>query len=160
MFELRPRPYDHPDVQQLTERAQAYYVEIYGGPDEDPLKAAEFVAPRGGFVVGYLDGAAVAMGGWTFTADDRGDRVAKIRRMFVDAAVRRHGLARKVLWHLETEAARHGATMIILATGQPQTAAIAFYRSHGYTDIAPFGYYADGDQVVCLGRELGAQPTS
>jgi ribosomal protein S18 acetylase RimI-like enzyme len=162
VFELRPRPYDHPDVQQLTERAQAYYVEIYGGPDEDPLKAAEFVAPRGGFVVGYLDGAAVAMGGWTFTADDRGDRVAKIRRMYVDASVRRQGLARAVLVHLEAEAARHGVTRIVLATGQPQVGAIGFYRGHGYTDIAPFGYYADSDQVVCLGKELGpgTQPTS
>ena len=162
MFELRPLSYDHPDAQELTERAQAYYVELYGGPDEDPLTAAEFAAPRGGFVVGYLDGAPVAMGGWSFTASDLGDRVAKIRRMYVDAAARRQGLARAVLGHLEAEAARHGTTMIILATGEPQLEAIAFYRRHGYTDIAPFGYYADGDQVVCLGKTLAPrlQPTS
>ena len=82
--------------------------------------------------------------------------------MYVDAAVRRQGLARAVLAHLETEAARHGVTMIILATGQPQVEAIGFYRSHGYTDVAPFGYYAGSDQVVCLGKELGSarQPTS
>ena len=162
VFALHPLSYDHPDAQALTERAQAYYVEVYGGRDDDPLTAAEFAEPQGGFVVGYLDGAAVAMGGWTFTADDRGDRVAKIRRMYVDAAVRRHGLARKVLGHLETEAARHGATMIILATGQPQVEAIGFYRSHGYLDVTPFGFYAGSDQVVCLGKRLTSdrQPTS
>ena len=78
-FELRPLSYDHPDAQELTERAQAYYVELYGGRDDDPLAAAEFEPPRGGFVVGYLDGAPVAMGGWSLTASDLGDRVAKIR---------------------------------------------------------------------------------
>ena len=162
MFELHPRSYDHPDAQQLTERAQAYYVELYGGRDDDPLTAAEFAEPHGGFVVGYRDGAPVAMGGWTHTAGDLGARVAKIRRMYVDAAVRRLGLAATVLEHLETAAARHGATRIILATGAPQLAAIGFYRRHGYTDIAPFGYYADADQVVCLGKDLVSQtqPTS
>ena len=117
MLELRPVSYDHPDAQELTERAQAYYVELYGGRDEDPLTAAEFERPRGGFVVGYLDGAPVAMGGWSLTASDLGDRVAKIRRMYVDATVRRQGLARAVLGHLETEAAGHGVTMIILRPG-------------------------------------------
>ena len=162
MFELRPVSYDHPDAQELTERAQAYYVELYGGRDDDPLTAAEFIRPHGGFVVGYLDGAPVAMGGWSLTASDLGDRVAKIRRMYVDAAARRQGMARAVLAHLETEAARHGVTMIILATGRPQVEAIGFYRSRGYTDVTPFGYYAGSDQVVCLGKQLGSdrQPTS
>ena len=162
MFALRPVSYDHPDAQELTERAQAYYIDLYGGRDDDPLTAAEFAAPRGGFVVGYLEGAPVAMGGWTLTAGDPGHQVAKIRRMYVDAAVRRQGLARAVLTHLETEAARHGVTMIILATGRPQVEAIGFYRSRGYTNVTPFGYYAGSDQVVCLGKELGpaAQPTS
>ena len=52
--------------------------------------------------------------------------------------------------------------MIILATGQPQVEAIGFYRSHGYVDLTPFGFYAGSDQVVCLGKMLGSdrQPTS
>lgn len=163
MFELRPVSYDHADAQELTERAQAYYVKVYGGRDDDPLTADEFAEPHGGFVVGYRDGAPVAMGGWTHTASHLGDRVAKIRRMYVDATVRRQGLAAAVLEHLETAAARHGVTMIILATGTPQLAAIDFYRKHGYTDIAPFGYYAGAYQVVCLGKDLlgsAPQPTS
>ena len=162
MFELRPLSYDHPDALELTERAQAYYVEIYGGRDDDPLTAAEFADPLGGFVVGYAAGVPVAMGGWTLTPGAPGELVAKLRRMYVDASVRRQGLARAVLVHLEAEAARHGVTRIVLATGQPQVGAIGFYRGHGYTDIAPFGYYADSDQVVCLGKELGpgTQPTS
>ena len=52
-------------------------------------------------------------------------------------------------------------TSMVLATGQPQQAALAFYRRHGYTDVPAFGYYAGSDQVVCLGKTLRAgQPTS
>ena len=161
MLELRPVPYDHPDAQELTERAQAYYVELYGGRDEDPMAPSEFAAPQGGFVVGYVDGAPLAMGGWTVTADGSGARVAKIRRMFVTPAARRKGLAAAVLARLESEAARAGVTSMILATGRPQRAALAFYRRHGYADIPAFGYYAGTDQVVCLGKTLPSpQPTS
>jgi hypothetical protein len=60
VLELRRLSYDHPDAQELTARAQTYYVELYGGPDDDPLTADELAAPHGGFVVGYLDGAPVA----------------------------------------------------------------------------------------------------
>lgn len=166
MFELRPVSYDDADAQALTDRAQQFYIQLYGGTDDDPLTAAEFSPPRGGFVVGYLDDQPVAMGGWSFTDHQLGHRVVKIRRMFVDAQVRRHGLAGVLLSRLEADAVRHGATAAVLATGQPQQAAIAFYRRCGYLDIAPFGYYSDSDHVVCLGKDLTAlgvsrgQPTS
>jgi GNAT superfamily N-acetyltransferase len=162
VFELRPLSYDHPDAEVLTERAQEYYVDIYGGRDEDPLAAAELTPPHGGFVLGYLDGEPVAMGGWVLVDGPEstrayGARVAQIRRMYVDAGLRRRGLATAVLAHLETDAARFGVTMIILATGQPQVEAISLYRRHGYRDIAPFGYYAGGDLVVCLGKDLSLE---
>lgn len=154
MFELRTQPYDHPDVQALTELAQDYYTQIYGEPDTDPLGAGDFTAPHGGFVIGYRDGTAVAMGGWLFTASDLGERVAQIRRMYVVPQLRRQGWAARVLTHLERDAADHGASMIILATGRPQVEAIAFYRSRGYGDAPAFGHYASSDQVVCLGRQV------
>ena len=117
VFELRPLSYDHPDAEVLTERAQEYYVDIYGGRDEDPLAAAELTPPHGGFVLGYLDGEPVAMGGWVLvdgpeSTSAYGARVAQIRRMYVDAGLRRRGLATAVLAHLETDAARFGVTMM------------------------------------------------
>jgi GNAT superfamily N-acetyltransferase len=166
VLELRPLSYDHPHAQLLTEQAQEYYVETYGGRDEDPLSDAELSPPGGGFVVGYLDDEPVAMGGWLFTSSPHSDRVAQIRRMFVEARRRRRGLAAAVLAHLEQDAAVHGATSMILATGRPQVEAIALYRRSGYVDIAPFGYYAGGELVVCLGKDLqppvagSGQPTS
>lgn len=64
-MELIPRPYGHPDVVALTLEVQAHYRRLYGGPgDESPAEVADFEAPKGHFVVGYLDGVPAAMGGW------------------------------------------------------------------------------------------------
>ena len=86
MLELRPTPLDHPDAAALVVLLQAHYLEIYGGHDDTPHAAAEFVPPEGYFVVGYVDGVAVACGGWRARDDDDpplrpGD--AEIKRMFV-----------------------------------------------------------------------------
>ena len=43
---------------------------------------------------------------------------------------------------------------MVLETGRPQIAAIAFYRASGYVDIEPFGFYAAEPDVVSLGKRL------
>ena len=47
-----------------------------------------------------------------------------------------------------------GADWMVLETGRPQIAAIAFYRANGYVDIEPFGFYAAEPDVVSLGKRL------
>jgi GNAT superfamily N-acetyltransferase len=156
-FELRPARYDSPDAMVLTEQAQLFYVELYGGPDETPFTVDEFAPPQGGFYVGYFDGRPVAMGGWRFSpviAPAGATRPAEIKRMFVRSDVRRQGLARRLLAALEATALDAGADWMILETGQPQVAAVALYRASGYVDIAPFGFYADQPSVVSLGKRL------
>ena len=156
-FEVRLVRYDSPDATALTEQAQLFYVELYGGPDETPLTANELAPPQGGFYVGYLGEWPVAMGGWRFSpviAPAGATRPAEIKRMFVRADVRQQGLARRLLAVLEAEAREAGADWMILETGRPQVAAIALYRRCGYVDIAPFGYYADKPSVVSLGKRL------
>jgi ribosomal protein S18 acetylase RimI-like enzyme len=150
-------PYDHRHVAALTEEVQAYYIEIYGAPDTTPVSPADFAPPLGGFFVGYLDGAPAAMGGWRFIeprAGVPGDRPAEIKRMYVVKAARGLGLARQMLRHLEVTAREAGADALALETGKIQPAAVRLYRSSGYTDIGRFGYYADKDDAVHLGKLL------
>jgi GNAT superfamily N-acetyltransferase len=159
LFDLRPVRYDSPDAMALTEQAQLFYVELYGGPDETPFTVDEFTPPQGRFYVGYLDEWPVAMGGWRFSrviAPVGATRPAEIKRMFVRADVREQGLASWLLAALEAEAREAGADWMILETGRPQVAAVALYRRCGYVDIAPFGYYADKPSVVSLGKRLGS----
>ena len=150
-------PYEHPDVATLEAAAQRFYVQIYGGPDDTPYATADFSPPRGAFFVGYLDGEAVAMGGWRFRTPGVprvARRPAEIRRMFVRDGVRGRGLGRLVLAALETSAAAAGADWLLLETGQPQVAAIGLYRSSGYVDVERFGYYAASETALNLGRPL------
>ena len=154
---LRPARYGGPDAVALTEQVQRFYVEIYGGPDSTPFTAEQFAPPRGGFLVGYLDGRPVAMGGWRFapyTAPAGADRAAEIKRMYVADEARGRGFGRVLLSALEDDARAAGADWMVLETGQPQIAAVGLYRGNGYGDIAPYGFYADQPEVVSLGKRL------
>jgi len=159
--ELIPRPYDHPDVVTLTLEVQAHYSELYGGPgDESFVKVADFEAPIGHFVVGYVDGVPVAMGGWRRLGDRPGlpsRNAAEIKRMYVAPAARGRGLSRMVLAELETSAQAAGLDWLVLETGRPQTSALGLYRSSGYTEVdgTPYGHYVGEPDVVHLGKPLG-----
>jgi GNAT superfamily N-acetyltransferase len=157
-FRLQQVPYEHPDVAALEQQAQQFYTQIYGSPDETPFATADFTPPHGAFFVGYLDGEAVAMGGWRFRTPGVprvARRPAEIRRMFVRKSVRGRGFARLVLAALEASAAAAGADWLLLETGQPQVAAVGLYRASGYVDVERFGYYADSETALNLGRQLG-----
>ena len=151
MLELRPARLDDPEVVAMIDEVQAWYVEIYGGRDDDPTDPEEFAPPRGRFLVGWQDGGAVAMGGWSRLP---GSTDAKIRRMYVRPQGRRSGFAAALLAELEASAKEAGATRTVLTTGTPQTAAIAFYRARGYTEVPSFGFYADSPTAVHLGKDL------
>ena len=142
--------YGHPDAAQLIAEVQQEYAARYGSQDASPADPAEFAAPHGRFVVGYLDGTPVACGGWHALGAD-----AEIRRMYVSHAARRRGFARAILAELERTALAAGHRRMILETGTVLPEAMALYRSAGYTDIAPFGYYADAPLSVHLGKRLG-----
>lgn len=152
---ISPVPYDHPDASAMTDAVQAYYHTLYGGPDSSPVDPTEFAPPNGRFFVGYLDGVAVAMGGWRWIEplDEMGAlRPVEIKRMYVDARTRGRGYARTLLAHLESTARSAGADAAVLATGQPQQDAIALYRSEGYVDVPRFGFFAPYADAVHLGR--------
>lgn len=155
---LRTVRYHHPDAAALTAAAQQFYTQIYGSPDHAPVDHGEFAPPQGIFLVGYLDGEPVSMGGWRFTKDAPPGvgRAVELKRMFVRADVRRAGLALQTLRALEDSAAAAGAEWLILEAGLPQVAALAFYRRAGYLDIPRYGFYADYPNSVSLGKQLSA----
>ena len=160
-MELIPRPYGHPDVVALTVEVQAHYRELYGGPgDQSAVEASDFEPPTGHFVVGYLDGVPVAMGGWRRLGDRPGlpsPRTAEIKRMYVAPSARGRGLSRIVLGELETSAQGAGLDWLVLETGRPQTSAIELYHSSGYAEVdgTPFGHYVGSPDAIHLGRSLG-----
>ncbi|MCX4744878.1 GNAT family N-acetyltransferase [Kitasatospora sp. NBC_01287] len=158
-MELRITGYDHPDAEKLTAAVQQEYVRRYGDMDLTEMRAEHFVDPQGIFVVGYLDGAPVACGGWR--VKDGGhphlrDGDAELKRMFVVPAARGRGLSRTLLRHLEELAGRAGRRRLVLETGTEQPEAVALYESEGYLPITKFGIYRDAPECICLGKELSA----
>jgi len=137
--------FEDPRVQRLVTQVQAYYVKIYGNPDESPVDPAEFAPPGGRFLLGTVDGGPVAMGGWRMRPDLTevlGARVAEVKRMFVLPTARRRGHASGLLAALEQSAAQAGAEIVVLETGTEQPDAIALYQRAGYSPTVRFGHYA------------------
>jgi len=153
---LRVERYDDPAPTQLIEAVQAEYVIRYGGPDEAVVDPDEFAPPRGAFLVGYLDGEPVAMGGWRLIDDPVSTDVvaAELKRMFVVAAQRRRGLSRQMLSALEDSARNAGVTRMILITGIKQPEAMELYTTSGYATIPDFGHYAGYPDARFYGKAL------
>ncbi len=155
-MELRTRTFDHPDARRLIAALHQEYVCRYGSDDATPMEVSEFVAPRGTFVVGYLDGAAIACGGWR--SHDPGPEFAEgdaeIKRMYVVPVARGRGLSRVLLAELERRAAAAGRRRLVLETGIRLPEAIGLYVSSGYSEIPRFGVYRDDPLSRCFGKLL------
>src|SRR5690242_17862229 len=110
---LTPAPYDDPVARELVARVQAEYTERYGGPDEAVVDPAEFLPPVGLFLVAEVDGVSAGCGAWRVNEPG----VVEIKRMYVEPAFRRLGLAQVLLDALEVSAARAGHRAAVLNSG-------------------------------------------
>lgn len=165
-WHIERRRLDHPDSLRLVTAVQQEYVLLYGGPDRSPMDPDHFEPPSGGFLVGYLAGEPVATAGWRRIERVAGQPPAavpaELKRMFVLPAHRGRGLSRRMLAAVEQDAAAHGTSHLVLETGSRQPAAIALYRSSGYTDVDGTGWaeYHREPGAVILGRPLTAGPVA
>jgi GNAT superfamily N-acetyltransferase len=154
-LEIRPTRFGAPVARSLLAEAMAELAARYDGPgDETPVDPGEFDPPEGGFVVAWLDGAAVGCAGWRSHGED--GTTAELKRMYVAPGARRHGVGRNLLRAVEESARDWGRTRLILECGALQPEAIALYESSGYERIEDFGHYRDEPMVRSFGRDLAA----
>jgi GNAT superfamily N-acetyltransferase len=154
---LRALPYDDPVAHDLVERVQQEYVARYGGRDEAVVDPAEFLPPRGLFLVAEVDGVAVGSGAWRAM----GAGLTEIKRVYVDPAHRRRGLADLIVDALERSAAQAGCRSVVLNTGARQPEALGLYARRGYGSVPGYGVYACAPGAVFLGKQLdGVAPSS
>jgi GNAT superfamily N-acetyltransferase len=147
---LRALPYDDPTAQYLVERVQQEYVQRYGGRDAAVVDPAEFLPPAGLFLVAEVDGVPAACGAWRTMPSG----VAEIKRVYVEPAFRRRGLAQVIVASLEAGAARAGYGAVVLNTGREQPEALALYHRLGYRAVPGYGVYACAPGAVFLGKPL------
>jgi GNAT superfamily N-acetyltransferase len=98
------------------------------------VESADLAPPTGIWVVAYLDGRPVGCGG--IQALD--SRTAEVRRIYLHASARGHGVGRAILGELERHARRLRYERVRLTTGDSQPEALRLFQSAGYLEIAPF----------------------
>ena len=117
------------------------------GPARD---AAMFDPPDGLFLVGRVDGRAVACGGVCRFDAARGE----LKRMYVVLGERGLGYGRRILEALEDGARGLGYVAIVLETGDRQGASLGLYASAGYVPIPCYGVYAERAISRCFEKLL------
>jgi GNAT superfamily N-acetyltransferase len=151
-LEVSAEAYGSAVVRPLTDALEAELLPRYPrfqGSGDEPDTAA-FAWPHGLFLVGWLDGAALACGGLCrFDAE-----TAEIRRMYVAPPARGRGIGRKLLHRLLEAAEELGYARVRLETGDGQLEAINLYRSAGFESIPCWGPYVEDARSVCLEKDL------
>jgi putative acetyltransferase len=114
------------------------------------LDAAEVSAHRGAFLVGYLQGEAVACGAVCLIESG----VGEIKRMYVIPAACGRGFSRSMLTALEESARQLAVRRLPLETGPRQLQALALYRGAGFLGVPCFGEYAHSELALCMAKDL------
>ncbi|SOD93035.1 GNAT family N-acetyltransferase [Blastococcus haudaquaticus] len=153
---LRALPYDDPLAQYLVEAVQQEYVRRYGGRDAAVVDPAEFLPPRGAFLVAEVDGVPAGCGAWRALPSGQ----AEIKRVYVEPAFRRQGVARLVVAALEQGAAAAGHAEVVLNSGREQPEALTLYAELGYRPVRGYGVYACAPDAVFLGKPLSVPEVS
>lgn len=136
MIELRDESPDATAARALFAEYMQLVRERSGIADFAPVErifASEdaFAAAGGAWLVAYLDGAPVGCGGLRTLAPGIGE----IKRMFVTAAARGHGVGRRLLGALEQRAAAVGHARVRLLATPMLREACALYAAEGYAEI-------------------------
>jgi putative acetyltransferase len=111
---------------QMREAFEAYIARSLA---EEMDRVAAYYGERGGsFWVAVRDGTVVGMFGLEPASPDG----MELRRMYVDPAARRGGIARAMLRFAEDEFRRLAVRRLELSTSELQPAALELYRRAGY----------------------------
>ncbi len=124
----------------------------YDAEDDDAPSADDLAPPIGVFFVALRDDVPIGCGG----LKDFGDGIGEVKRMYVVPQQRRHGVARLVLAHVESEARERGYRELRLETGALQPEAIALYTSAGYELMPCWGVYEHAPWSRCMAKVLRA----
>ena len=112
--------------------------------EEADLRAIEqiYLQSGGECLIGLVDGAVIAMGGFQPLSNDS----AELRRMRIRTDLQGQGYGSQLLLELERLAFRRGIRKLSFETAKARTLTLKFYRKHGYQETG-FGYYGKIETV-------------
>ena len=140
---------DRDDVRRLISSSDSHLASLYPAESNHLTDIAALASPDVSFLAVLCAGEAVGCGALVRTRPGE----CELKRMFVAAAHRGRGLARRILHALEAIAGEEKRG-VRLETGVKQVEAIALYKSAGFVEIAPFGSYAPDPLSVFMEKRL------
>ena len=143
---------DAEESQRLVSELWREVDAIYGNTEPTSNELTGMDAPGAVFLLAWNFGEAIGC----VALRPLSSEIAEVKRMYVQPAARRTGIARRLMEALEASARETGFTEVWLETGLGQPAAIRLYESLGYERIASFGEYASDPVSVCYGKKLVA----
>jgi len=114
------------------------------------LDADEVAEGNGAFLVAWRGPTPIGCGALRRIDPQTGE----LKRMYVAAQERSHGVGRALLAALESEARKLNLRKLVLETGIRQLAAIALYQRTGFNRIDPFGEYTTSPLSLCMAKVL------
>lgn len=131
---------EDPSTRAAAKCIASYYQELATRFDSgfDPAKSIsadpeDLVPPNGYFLIAKLYGEPVGCG-----ALKCHEKIAEIKRMWVEAEARGLGVGRQILQELEKIAVHNGVELLRLETNKSLKEAQNLYRSSGYVEVNKF----------------------
>ncbi|HTJ48113.1 MAG TPA: GNAT family N-acetyltransferase [Cyclobacteriaceae bacterium] len=140
-------------VARLIAKLDRYQIALYG-IENCNLEPSDTLMQNKAFMVGaFTSNLLIGIGAVKIV-----ESYAEIKRMFVDPAFRKHGVAIKILKELEEYAIERQLENIYLETGRLQFAAIELYKKMGYVIVDQFGQYRPNSVSIYFQKRLKFKP--
>lgn len=138
-----------PDYAQLAKKLDEYYISLVG---DVHLRYATVNDPKNMacIIVAYEGNAPIGCGCWKAVDDT----TAEVKRIYVEPAFRRRGVASAIIELLESHILASGYSMALLETARTTGDSKALYLSLGYREIPYYGSPAGAENCRCFLKEL------
>lgn len=135
-------------LRAAADEARQLYPESFEPGAPYPTNAP--TPPRGTYLIARVERRALGMGAHRLLDDT----TTELRRLYVVPAMRRTGVATRLVRALEQHAAQMGLRRVVLETGRRQLAAMRLYAALGYQPIEPYGPHVGDPLSVCYAKAL------
>lgn len=142
------------EVESLLRQSTEYATSLPYPPESNFLLSIDELEGRG--VSFYVARNEHGRAYGTAALVDLSPNTAELKRMFVHADARGHGIGAALLERIEADAMFRGIREIVLETGPLHASALSLYRRCGYTEIPNFGQYIGEEFSVCFRKPLAA----
>lgn len=139
----------HPDAMRMLVDGDTFYRDNYPPESNHLFSVDDLRFPNVRFFIARYESKAVGIGALVLEKN-----YGELKRMWVDAPMRRFGVGAALLSAIEAQARLVDIARLRLETGVNQLDAISFYSKNGFDFIGAFGHYEPDPLSVFMEKLL------